>query len=103
MRLDMFNFVADGFCNFESTDSPEGSIQWPESINGTIVNIPCPFGPTNAQASRTCVSHLNWSSPNVSECATNATIGFQALDLGISEVCYSSVEGMNLRRYTMSF
>lgn len=76
----------DGFCNYESTEIVEGTISWPESIKGAVVTVPCPFGPSNATASRICVSRLNWTSPDAIKCATSATQGFQSLEGNIPEV-----------------
>lgn len=80
-------FVVEGYCNSDTTESQAGAISWPESVIGTIVNILCPFGPINATASRTCISRLNWGSPETGECATVVTQQLRLLGSDFNNVC----------------
>jgi G protein-coupled receptor 112 len=82
-----------GFCNSESivTTSPSrGTFVWPDTPVGQTATIPCPNGPTDAMATRTCPSVSNWSEHNIEACATQQSIAFSNLNNTVAQVTISN-------------
>ena len=72
-----------GFCNFEVTDSNRGEYDWPETVAGRAVSLPCTFSGLNgpeAVATRVCNESMRqWEIPILNECFTEVTSDIQRI------------------------
>lgn len=72
-----------GFCNFEETDSNRGEYNWPETVAGKAVSLPCTFSGLNgpeAVATRVCNGSMQqWEMPILNECFTEVTSDIQRI------------------------
>lgn len=80
--------LVDGFCDAETTNKTDrGIFEWDETVTNSTRTVPCPFGPPDAIAIRTCISRLNWTMPSVNSCATIVTERFLTFNETLVEVC----------------
>ena len=73
-----------GFCNFEVTpDSSRGEYNWPETVAGRAVSLPCSYGGYNGLGStavRFCNASLReWEMPNLETCFSKITGDIQRI------------------------
>ena len=81
MSLTQLTSVANGFCDFSVTEDPtRGTYVWLETAEtNTNISLECVFGGPGV-AVRFCNQSLReWESPNLDDCNTEVTQGFQEI------------------------